>query len=194
MQRFAELGRCWELPVAQSVSDLSNCIAQTKALGMLPRGLVCCPLMHGTGIWVGAMITHLTGGAVITVKNLGLDADLLWQHVQNEKATLATIVGDAFARPMLEALDRSKKDGSPYDLSSLKIILSSGVMWSQEVKEGLLNHHDMMLVDAMGSSEGNMGIAIAAREFRQRQLAFRLMKMSKFSTRTTKKWQLDLSR
>ena len=157
------IGAMLGTPVAQSVSDLSNCIAQTKDLGMLPRGLVCCPLMHGTGIWVGAMITHLTGGAVITVKNLGLDADLLWQHVQNEKATLATIVGDAFARPMLEALEKSKKDGSPYDLSSLKIILSSGVMWSQEVKEGLLNHHDMMLVDAMGSSEGNMGIAIAAR-------------------------------
>jgi acyl-CoA synthetase (AMP-forming)/AMP-acid ligase II len=157
------IGAMLGTPVPKSISDLSNCIAQTKDLEMLPRGLVCCPLMHGTGIWVGAMITHLAGGAVITVKNLGLDADLLWQQVQNEKATLATIVGDAFARPMLEALDQSKKEGSLYDLSSLKIILSSGVMWSQEVKEGLLNHHDMMLVDAMGSSEGNMGIAIAAR-------------------------------
>ena len=30
-------------------------------------------------------------------------------------------------------------------------------------QEGLLGHHDMMLFDAMGSSEGNMGIAVAAR-------------------------------
>ena len=82
---------------------------------------------------------------------------------ENERATLATIVGDAFARPMLEALDQSKKDDSPLRSIELENYLVIGVMWSQEIKEGLLNHHDMMLVDAMGSSEGNMGIAIAAR-------------------------------
>ena len=157
------IGAMLGTPVPQSVSDLSNCVSKTRDLGLLPRGLVCCPLMHGTGIWVGAMITHLTGGAVITVKKLGLDADLLLKQIENERASLATIVGDAFARPMLNALDQSQKDGKPYDLSSLKIMLSSGVMWSQETKEGLLSHHDMMLVDAMGSSEGNMGIAVAAR-------------------------------
>ena len=157
------IGAMLGTPVPQSITDLSDCVSQTRDIGLSPRGLVCCPLMHGTGIWVGAMITHLAGGAVITVKKLGLDADLLLKQIENERASLATIVGDAFARPILNALDKAQKDGKPYDLSSLKIMLSSGVMWSQETKEGLLGHHDMMLVDAMGSSEGNMGIAVAAR-------------------------------
>ncbi|MBA58120.1 MAG: acyl-CoA synthetase [Gammaproteobacteria bacterium] len=157
------IGAMLGTPVPETVQDIGACVAQTLEANLLQRGLVCCPLMHGTGIWVGAMITHLTGGAVVTLKNLGLDADLLWKQVEDEKATLATIVGDAFARPMLEALDSAEKENRSYDLSSLKIMLSSGVMWSQEVKEGLLRHNDMMLVDAMGSSEGSMGIAVAAR-------------------------------
>jgi acyl-CoA synthetase (AMP-forming)/AMP-acid ligase II len=41
--------------------------------------------------------------------------------------------------------------------------MSSGVMWSAEVKAELLKHHDMMLIDAMGSTEGSMGMSIAMR-------------------------------
>ena len=92
------IGAMLGTPVAQSVSDLSNCIAQTKDLGMLPRGLVCCPLMHGTGIWVGAMITHLTGGAVITVKNLGLDADLLFGNMYKMRKRLLRQLSETHLR------------------------------------------------------------------------------------------------
>ena len=69
-----------------------------------------------------------------------------------------------FARPMLEALDSAEARGEPYDLSSLQVIASSGVMWSQEVKQGLLRHHDMILLDLMGSSEGTMGSSLSARD------------------------------
>ena len=117
------IGAMLGTPVPQSITDLSDCVSQTRDIGLSPRGLVCCPLMHGTGIWVGAMITHLAGGAIITVKKLGLDADLLLKQIENERASLATIVGDAFARPILNALDKAQKDGKPYDLSSLKIML-----------------------------------------------------------------------
>ena len=37
-------------------------------------------------------------------------------------------------------------------------------MWSSEVKQGLLKHHDMVLVDAMGSTEGGMGSSRASRD------------------------------
>jgi fatty-acyl-CoA synthase len=43
-------------------------------------------------------------------------------------------------------------------------MISSGVMWSAEVKEGLLEHADITLIDAMGSSEGGMGSAVSNRE------------------------------
>ena len=63
------------------------------------------------------------------------------------------IVGDAFAKPMLDALNGAASDGNAYDISSVQVIISSGVMWSAEVKQGLLQHHDMRLMDTMGSTE-----------------------------------------
>ncbi len=125
-------------PVPESFEQLPDCIRQSQAANLLPIGLVCCPLMHGTGIWIGALLTHLAGGAVVTVKHLGLDPDLLWSQVEANKVTLATIVGDAFARPMLASLRAAKDRGEPYNIASLRLMISSGVMWSREIKDGLL--------------------------------------------------------
>ena len=62
-----------------------------------------------------------------------------------------TIVGDAFAKPILRALDA---EPDHWDISSLRVVLSSGVMWSKETKDGLLRHNPrLILVDALGSSE-----------------------------------------
>ncbi len=147
-----------------SVEDLPGNITEALQGNGLPVGLICCPLMHGTGMWVGSMITHLAGGAVVTVKKLGMDPHLLWSEVQLHRATLLTIVGDAFARPLLNALNEVHDSGNPYDISSVQTIISSGVMWSEEVKEGLLAHHDMILIDTMGSTEGGMGRSISSRK------------------------------
>jgi fatty-acyl-CoA synthase len=70
------------------------------------------------------------------------------------------IVGDAFAKPMLAALDDNP---GRWDLSSLQLINSSGVMWSQEVKDGLLRHRPgLILFDSLGSSEAvGMGGSVA---------------------------------
>ena len=54
--------------------------------------------------------------------------------------------------------DDAKRRGTPYDISSLKQIGSSGVMWSMETKQGLLAHHDMVLADIMGSTEGEWAV------------------------------------
>ena len=161
---LAGIGAITGAPIPESVDQLPACINQSVANNTLPVGLVCCPLMHGTGMWLGALVTNLAGGAVVTVNHLGLDPDLLWAATVQHKVTMATIVGDAFARPMLAALDAALARGEPYDLSSLKMMLSSGVMWSKEVKDGLLKHHDMVLFDAIGSTEGSMGSSITTRE------------------------------
>ena len=60
--------------------------------------------------------------------------------------------------------DRAEESGKPYDLNSVKVIISSGVMWSEEIKNGLLRHHDMMLMDTMGSTEGGMGSSVSTRD------------------------------
>ncbi len=162
-QGLVGFGESLGVPVSETPDDLPKNIRQSRENGTLPVGLVCCPLMHGTGMWIGSMVANLSGGAALTVKNLGLDPHLLWSETQHHGASYLTIVGDAFARPLLNALDEAHDRNDPYDISSVKTIISSGVMWSQEVKDGLLAHNDMTLIDAMGSTEGGMGSSVSTR-------------------------------
>ena len=64
-----------------------------------------------------------------------------------------TIVGDVFARPLLDALDAAP---DRWDLTSLRAITSSGVLFSPEVKRGLLDApaRASRIVDSLGASEG----------------------------------------
>ena len=150
--------------VPEDINNLEERIHNFKKDNTFIKSLIGCPLMHGTGMWLGAFLPLLLGGTAITSKNLGFDADQLWTQVEDTKTTNIVIVGDAFAKPMLDALDRANQMGKPYDLSSVKVIISSGVMWSEEVKNGLLKHHDMQLMDTMGSTEGGMGSSVSSRD------------------------------
>ena len=113
-------------------------------------GLPSCPLMHGTG-WFTAHIYLCMAGSVVTLVDRHFNVIELLDTIENEKVGALTIVGDAFGKPILNALDA---EPGRWDLSSLALISSSGVMWSEAVKEGLLRHHpNMFLVDAFSSSE-----------------------------------------
>ncbi|MBV8949448.1 MAG: AMP-binding protein, partial [Actinobacteria bacterium] len=70
----------------------------------------------------------------------------------------ATVVGDPFARPMLQALD----DNDSRDLSCVRLIASSGAMFSAAVKAGLLRHlPQAMILDIIAATEGTMGMSIS---------------------------------
>lgn len=125
-------------------------VENVRRLGPAPAQIPACPLMHGTGMFT-AIATISGGGGVLTLTSAGFEAGELFDTIERHRAASTVIVGDAFARPMLAALDANP---DRWDLSSLKLIVSSGVMWSREVKQGLLRHHPgMMLVDSFGSSE-----------------------------------------
>jgi fatty-acyl-CoA synthase len=144
------------IPPPKTLDDLR---AQVLNPPLPTRTLIGPPLMHGTG-WFTAVIAWLTGGAVILLDNpKRFDASELFGIVEREKPAVITIVGDSFAKPMLRELEHPKR---PYDLSSLAMIVSSGVMWSQETKEGLLKYvPQLTLVDSLGSSEAiGMGLSI----------------------------------
>ncbi len=160
-----------ELEPPASIETLPDYLASVPTP---PVSLVACPLMHGTGMWLGAMVPMSAGGTVVLTSKLGLDPDLLWGLVEENKVTDMVIVGDAFARPLLSALDEAEKRGHAYDVSSVQRITSSGVMWSSEIKQGLLRHHDMILQDIMGSSEGGMGSSITTREGAAKTAKFEL--------------------
>ncbi len=124
----------------------------------------CAPLMHGTGLWIGCFIPHLAGAHVVTLTGRKLDAHEVLATAERVKGTMITIVGDSFAKPIIAALDEGKPDGKPYDTSSIALFASSGVMWTAEVKQQMLERMEhVVLLDAMGSSEGSMGTQITAK-------------------------------
>jgi len=135
-------------PVPETLPELVEAI---RLQGPGPRTIPCCPLMHGTGMLM-ALSTMLSGGCVITLEKPSFDAEELWQVADRTKAQALVIVGDAFAKPMLQVLDATP---GKYDLSNIVNIVSSGVMWSVEVKRGLIRHMpQVILMDSFGSSEG----------------------------------------
>ena len=152
-----------EMAAPDSAAEFGAKVRSLHDAGAVSRVIPACPLMHGTGMWVGAMIGHSLGGCVILFDNSHFNPQAVWQLAQDERATDITIVGDVFARPMLAALNEAKNAGTPYDLSSLQMMGSSGVMWSSEVKKGLLEHLDIVIIDSMGASEGSMGSAVTTR-------------------------------
>lgn len=144
------------------ISQLGTTVRDAHASGIRPITIPGCPIMHGTGMWIGAMMPQSGGAHVVTLQKRSFDAHELFQVVQEKKATLAVVVGDSFVKPMIRALDEAIAKGTPYDASSLKMIASSGVMWTSEVKEALLERIEhVVLLDAMGSSEGSMGTSIS---------------------------------
>ena len=156
--------RALKLTLPETVEMVKANIAAIYDKGRVSRQLAASPLMHGTASIV-ALSTFAQGGAVITMPERSFDADALWRCVERDRVTVLTIVGDAFGRPMADALDAAAARGEPYDLSSVFMIMSSGVIWSQPVKEALLVHKNMKLVDSLGSSEGTgTGMRISDRK------------------------------
>jgi fatty-acyl-CoA synthase len=142
-----------------------------------------CPLMHGTGIWIGAMMPQIGGAHVITMKSRSFDPTEMLETVEARKISLTVVVGDSFVKPIIRTIDEAAAKGRTYDLSSLKLMLSSGVMWTAEVKEQLLDRVEhLVLLDAMGSSEGSMGTAISMRGLPPQTAKFALQPTTKVFT------------
>lgn len=112
--------------------------------------LPACPMMHGTGQFT-SFIALSQGGSVTSLVNRHLEITELLDTIERDRINMLVIVGDAFAKPILAELDA---DPDRWDLSSLTMITSSGVMWSEPVKQGLLRHNpNMFLIDVFSSSE-----------------------------------------
>jgi len=123
------------------------------------RSLPAPPFMHGAASW-NAFTTFHTGGTVIVLDQVQrLDPDDVWRTIERERVTSMLIVGDAFARPLVDQL----RQGG-YDASSLRLIVSGGAPLNTTLKRAL---HELLptvtLLDAVGSSEtGRQGQSLSA--------------------------------
>ena len=134
-----------------------------------------CPLMHATGNWGGVLGPHVIGGTTVLLESRSLDAAEVWSSVEREGAASVVIVGDPFARPLLRELDEQT-----YDVGCLRVIVSSGAMFSAETKTGLLARiPDLAIVDTVGASEGVMGVDIATRDIAAETARFQLLPTTK---------------
>ena len=124
------------------------------------RGLPACPFMHGTAHWM-AFGTLYSGGTVVISPDRHLDPERLWRLIDRERVSFLVIVGDAFARPLVEALDHL--DPAP-DVSALTVVLSGGAVLSPSVKTAWVEHlPGALLVDGFGASEtGGQGQSVSA--------------------------------
>ncbi len=121
--------------------------------------LPACPLMHGTGAFTANTVLA-EGGRVCLLEGRKYDPVEMLDTIAREKVNAVVIVGDPFSAPLLVVLDEHPGE---WDLSSLVMIISSGAMWSEPVKERLLGHHSaMILADSFGSSEAvGMGMSVS---------------------------------
>ena len=149
-------------PVTDPTQAVAGAVATHARHQALPT-FACPPLMHGAGMWIGAITPHLFGAPVVLATNRSFDGDAFLGTVTNHSVAVAVIVGDAFARPIVDALDRRAPQGLRVDLSSLEILASSGAMLSDHIKSRLLQHMPRVtLADLLGSSEGAHGRQIRA--------------------------------
>ena len=129
-----------------------------KAEAGRTRCLPACPFMHGTAHWM-AFTTLYSGGAVVISPDRRFEPVRLWELVAREKVNFLVIVGDAFARPLVDALDQLN---DTVDLSGLVVILSGGAILSPTVKKDLAERlPGSMILDGYGSSEaGGQGQSV----------------------------------
>jgi fatty-acyl-CoA synthase len=117
------------------------------------RALLAPPFMHGAGHWM-SFRTWLGGGTVF-VQSVPerLDPTDVWSLIEHEGLNFLLIVGDAFARPLLDELE-TPTGRDAYDLSSLTVLLSGGAALSAPLKNEFLQLlPTVMIVDGLGSSE-----------------------------------------
>lgn len=143
-----------------AVADPDHIAARIASAKSFPVGLSAAPLMHGTG-FVFASTVLSRGGCLASISERNFDPARLLDLIAGQRVSDMCIVGDAFALPIADSLDAEPER---WDVSCLRAISSSGMVWSEAVKQRLLRHMpDVVLIDFLNSSEASgMGRAISS--------------------------------
>jgi acyl-CoA synthetase (AMP-forming)/AMP-acid ligase II len=148
-------------PPIERPEELPQVVAsKEEPLTFLPAA----PFIHGAAQW-GALIGFFGAGKVVISPGRSFDATDVCALVEREKVNTLLLVGDAMARPLVEAL---RKPGAKYDMSSLFVIASAGAVLSDAVKDELQEQLPaVMILNNFGATEtghqGMVGIGEASK-------------------------------
>jgi fatty-acyl-CoA synthase len=119
-------------------------------LGLGGTAIVCLPFMHGAGQWTAFNTFHRGGTVILPDESRRMDAHGIWRTIAEHRVDQLTIVGDAFARPLIAAQREGK-----YDLASLRILVSTAAVLSKAVREEILSvlPEGVMILESIGGSE-----------------------------------------
>ncbi len=138
--------------------------AQSRSTANGPGLVKLCaaPLIHGSAQWT-ALMSFFTGDMVVLLSQF--DPDEAWRAVEQHKVNVIVVVGDAMARPLIEAFA-----AGGYDASSVVSLSSNGALFSQSVKDAAFAAlPNVVITDAIGSSEtGFTGLGFASAGGQQR--------------------------
>ncbi len=148
------------LQLAGEPETMAEHVANVASLPPAQPFLTLSPLMHGAGLMM-ALLMIAQGTPVMTLPGASFDPDQTLAAIKRHGVSWMVLVGDAFAAPLLEALERRADEQL---LASLETLVSSGASVSTETREGLLRHQpDMILLDTLGSTESS-GYALSTPE------------------------------
>lgn len=132
----------------EALTDVGEAVE--RALRARGRVLPASPMMHAAGMAV-AVGGWLGGATVVVPANpRSFDAAAFLDSIERDRVTTTMIVGDAFGAPIVAELGRRARD-----LSSLKLLVSSGAALRDELKAELERSiPGLRITDFIGSSEG----------------------------------------
>lgn len=124
-----------------------------ERIGDGPTYFTLAPLMHAAAQWTSFM-WFFAGGKVVLLEG-SLDAERVWDTVEAEGVNMLTVVGDAVAKPLLDAWDAAGP--GRWDVSSVYAISNGGAPMSAGCKARILERFPNVLVtDGFGSSEAGI--------------------------------------
>ncbi len=150
---FAAMGGGDPLQAGDFISRPEELVERLPDTGLVT--LATPPLMHVSAHWL-AFTSLFGGGRLVVTPHGGFDPPTIWTLIGREGVNVLVIVGDAMARPLVDALAEATE---PYDMSTLMVIGSGGAILSPSTKEALSSQlPNAIIVDGFGASEtGTVG-------------------------------------
>ncbi|MGI9601553.1 MAG: acyl-CoA synthetase [Acidimicrobiales bacterium] len=129
-------------------ADLAEVADAARSDRIFPY-LISAPLMHAAGLWIAFLAWSAGNPVLLSPVTDRLDAEALLSTAERERAAFTTLVGNAFAQPLIDELDRR-----PYDLSALRFLSTGGAAMTEQMKAELLKRlPNVRIIDVVGASE-----------------------------------------